>query len=86
MATIEEKIIGNGFGDKFTDLNVEVAQSLLDMENSNPEIQYELRLLQIAKCRKIKTEKGDVIIVYVPQDQLVQFQKIHSRYPSDKEL
>ena len=57
-----------------------VAQALLDLENSVPELKTELRPLQISAAREIDVRGGKkAIVVFVPVPQLKAFHKVQAR-------
>ena len=57
-----------------------VAQALLDLENSVPELKTELRALQISAAREIDVRGGKkAIVVFVPVPQMKAFHKVQAR-------
>ena len=57
-----------------------VAQALLDLENSVPELKSELRPLQISAAREVDVRGGKkAIVVFVPVPQLKAFHKLQAR-------
>ncbi|SRR6266436_3993851 len=58
-----------------------VAQALLDLENSVPDLKSELRPLQISAAREVDVRGGKkAIVVFVPVPQLKAFHKVQARY------
>jgi small subunit ribosomal protein S7e len=58
-----------------------VAQALLDLENSVPDLKAELRPLQISAAREVDVRGGKkAIVVFVPVPQLKAFHKVQARY------
>jgi hypothetical protein len=58
-----------------------VAQALLDLENSVPDLKMELRPLQISAAREVDVRGGKkAIVVFVPVPQLKAFHKVQARY------
>jgi hypothetical protein len=58
-----------------------VAQALLDLENSVPDLKMELRPLQISAAREVDVRGGKkAIVVFVPVPQLKAFHKVQQRY------
>ena len=58
-----------------------VAQALLDLENSVPDLKTELRPLQISAAREVDVRGGKkAIVVFVPVPQLKAFHKVQQRY------
>ncbi len=57
-----------------------VAQALIDLENSVPELKTELRPLQISAAREVDVRGGKkAIVVFVPVPQLKAFHKVQAR-------
>jgi small subunit ribosomal protein S7e len=57
-----------------------VAQALLDLENSVPDLKTELRPLQISAAREVDVRGGKkAIVVFVPVPQLKAFHKVQAR-------
>jgi small subunit ribosomal protein S7e len=62
-----------------TDLETQVAQTLLDLE-ANTDLKAQLRELHITGAREVDLQGGKkAIIIFVPVPQLRSFQKIQSR-------
>jgi hypothetical protein len=62
-----------------TDLETQVAQTLLDLE-ANTDLKAQLRELHITGAREVDLSGGKkAIIIFVPVPQLRSFQKIQSR-------
>lgn len=58
-----------------------VAQALIDLENSVPDLKSELRPLQISAAREVDVRGGKkAIVVFVPVPQLKAFHKVQARY------
>jgi hypothetical protein len=58
-----------------------VAQALVDLENSVPDLKMELRPLQISAAREVDVRGGKkAIVVFVPVPQLKAFHKVQARY------
>jgi small subunit ribosomal protein S7e len=58
-----------------------VAQALLDLENSVPDLKMELRPLQISAAREVDVRGGKkAIVVFVPVPQLKAFHKVQARF------
>ena len=57
-----------------------VAQALIDLENSVPDLKSELRPLQISAAREVDVRGGKkAIVVFVPVPQLKAFHKVQAR-------
>ena len=57
-----------------------VAQALLDLESSVPDLKAELRPLQISAAREVDVRGGKkAIVVFVPVPQLKAFHKVQAR-------
>ena len=57
-----------------------VAQALLDLEHSVPDLKGELRPLQISAAREVDVRGGKkAIVVFVPVPQLKAFHKVQAR-------
>jgi len=57
-----------------------VAQALLDLENSVPDLKTELRPLQISAAREVDVRGGKkAIVVFVPVPHLKAFHKVQAR-------
>ena len=62
-----------------------VAQALLDLENSAPELKSELRPLQISAAREVDVRGGKkAIVIFVPVPQLKAFHKVQGRCVSSQ--
>ncbi|KAJ1508147.1 40S ribosomal protein [Coelomomyces lativittatus] len=67
-------------GVKPNSVELNIAQNLLDLENSVSEIRADLRVLQIVGAKEVELGKGKkAIVIFVPFPQLKQFHKIHQR-------
>ena len=59
---------------------ISVAQALIDLENSVPELKSELRPLQISAAREVDVRGGKkAIVIFVPVPQLKAFHKVQQR-------
>ena len=59
---------------------VAVAQAIIDLENSAPELKGELRPLQISAAREVDVRGGKkAIVIFVPVPQLKAFHKVQQR-------
>ena len=57
-----------------------VAQAIIDLENSAPELKAELRPLQISAAREVDVRGGKkAIVIFVPVPQLKAFHKVQQR-------
>ena len=57
-----------------------VAQAMIDLENSAPELKGELRPLQISAAREVDVRGGKkAIVIFVPVPQLKAFHKVQLR-------
>ena len=57
-----------------------VAQAMIDLENSAPELKGELRPLQISAAREVDVRGGKkAIVIFVPVPQLKAFHKVQQR-------
>lgn len=62
------------------DLETSIAQALVDLENSVPELKTELRPLQISAAREVDVRGGKkAIVVFVPVPQVKGFRKVQAR-------
>lgn len=63
------------------EIELTVAQALLDLENNVADLKAELRPLQISAAREVDVKGGKkAIVVFVPVPQLKAFHKIQGRY------
>jgi len=63
-----------------------VAQALVDLENSVPDLKLELRPLQISAAREVDVRGGKkAIVVFVPVPQLKAFHKVQARLTRELE-
>jgi len=63
-----------------------VAQSLIDLENSVPDLKAELRPLQISAAREVDVKGGKkAIVIFVPVPQVKAFRKIQQRLTRELE-
>jgi small subunit ribosomal protein S7e len=59
---------------------IAVAQALVDLENSVPDLKSELRPLQISAAREVDVRGGKkAIVLFVPVPQLKAFHKVQAR-------
>lgn len=78
MQTATTKLVKPG-DQKPTELETQVAQTLLDLETST-DLKAQLRELHITGAREVEISGGKkAIILFVPVPQLRSFQKIQSR-------
>ena len=62
------------------EIETAVAQALIDLESSVPELKTELRALQISAAREIDVRGGKkAIVVFVPVPQMKAFHKVQAR-------
>lgn len=62
------------------EIELTVAQALLDLENNVADLKAELRPLQISAAREVDVKGGKkAIVVFVPVPQLKAFHKIQGR-------
>jgi small subunit ribosomal protein S7e len=62
-------------------IEIDVAQALVDLENTVPELKTELRPLQISAAKEVDVRGGKkAIVVFVPVPQLKAFHKVQQRY------
>ncbi|TFK94731.1 40S ribosomal protein S7 [Polyporus arcularius HHB13444] len=63
-----------------------VAQAIIDLENSAPELKGELRPLQISAAREVDVRGGKkAIVIFVPVPQLKAFHKVQQRLTRELE-
>ncbi|KAI0750879.1 40S ribosomal protein S7 [Daedaleopsis nitida] len=63
-----------------------VAQAIIDLENSAPELKTELRPLQISAAREVDVRGGKkAIVIFVPVPQLKAFHKVQQRLTRELE-
>ncbi|KAI9511259.1 40S ribosomal protein S7 [Russula earlei] len=68
------------------DTETAVAQALIDLENSVPDLKSELRNLQISAAREVDVRGGKkAIVVFVPVPQLKAFHKVQQRLTRELE-
>jgi small subunit ribosomal protein S7e len=68
------------------ELETAVAQALVDLENSVPELKMELRPLQMSAVREIDVRGGKkAIVIFVPVPQLQAFHKVQARLTRELE-
>ena len=62
------------------EIELSVAQALVDLEANTPEIKAELRPLQFSAAREVDVRGGKkAIVIFVPVPQLKAFHKIQQR-------
>lgn len=62
------------------EIELSVAQALVDLETGVPELKNELRPLQISAAREVDVRGGKkAIVVFVPVPQLKAFQRVQPR-------
>jgi small subunit ribosomal protein S7e len=62
------------------EVEMSVAQALVDLENNVPELKADLRPLQISAAREVDVRGGKkAIVVFVPVPQLKAFRKVQQR-------
>ncbi|KAI0660911.1 40S ribosomal protein S7 [Cubamyces menziesii] len=65
---------------------IAVAQAMIDLENSAPELKSELRPLQISAAREVDVRGGKkAIVIFVPVPQLKAFHKVQQRLTRELE-
>merc|ERR1712093_772210 len=63
------------------EVELSVAQALIDLEASVADLKAELRPLQISSAREVEVKGGrKAIVIFVPVPQLKAFHKIQGRY------
>jgi len=68
------------------EIETAVAQALIDLESSVPELKTELRALQISAAREIDVRGGKkAIVVFVPVPQMKAFHKVQARLTRELE-
>lgn len=68
------------------ELETAVAQALIDLENSVPELKMELRALQMSAVREVDVRGGKkAIVIFVPVPQLQAFHKVQARLTRELE-
>ena len=80
--SVQHKIvrIANAPSAQPDETEISVAQALLDLENSVPELKAELRPLQISAAREVDVKGGKkAIVIFVPVPQLKAFHKVQLR-------
>jgi len=67
-------------------IEIDVAQALVDLENSVPELKTELRPLQISAAKEVDVRGGKkAIVIFVPVPQLKAFHKVQQRLTRELE-
>jgi small subunit ribosomal protein S7e len=82
MASVQNKIYrtANAVNTKPDEIELSVAQALVDLENSVGDLKTELRPLQISAAREVDVRGGKkAIVVFVPMPQLKAFHKVQQR-------
>ena len=80
--SVQQKIVrtANAAKTQPDETETSVAQALLDLENSVPELKAELRPLQISAAREVDVRGGKkAIVIFVPVPQLKAFHKVQQR-------
>ncbi|KAF9535006.1 40S ribosomal protein S7 [Crepidotus variabilis] len=88
MSTVNNKILrtANAPTTAPDETEKNVAQALIDLENSVPELKSELRALQISAAREVDVRGGKkAIVIFVPVPQLKAFHKIQQRLTRELE-
>ena len=63
------------------ELEISIAQALIDLENHVPELKTELKPLQISAAREVDVRGGKkAIVIFVPVPQLKAFHKVQQRW------
>ncbi|RKP01732.1 hypothetical protein CXG81DRAFT_29678 [Caulochytrium protostelioides] len=79
MSAVQHKLV-KPTGIKPTDLELQVAQVMLDLEGSSSEIKGELRGLQLTAVKEVTVAHGKkALVLFVPVPQLKAFHKAHGR-------
>jgi small subunit ribosomal protein S7e len=82
MASVNNKIYrtANAPTTKPDEVEISVAQALIDLEASVGDLKAELRPLQISAAREVDVRGGKkAIVVFVPVPQLKAFHKVQQR-------
>lgn len=62
------------------EIELQVAQAILDLETNVPDLRSELRPLQISAAREVDVKGGrKAIVIFVPVPQIKAFHKVQSR-------
>lgn len=83
MSTAAGKILRTANAPKTApdEIELTVAQALLDLENNVADLKSELRPLQISAAREIDVKGGKkAIVIFVPVPQVKAFHKIQGRF------
>ncbi|KZT12778.1 40S ribosomal protein S7 [Laetiporus sulphureus 93-53] len=68
------------------ELEISIAQALIDLENHVPELKTELKPLQISAAREVDVRGGKkAIVIFVPVPQLKAFHKVQQRLTRELE-
>lgn len=63
------------------EIELQVAQAILDLETNVPDLKAELRPLQISAAREVDVKGGrKAIVVFLPMPQVKAFHKVQGRY------
>ena len=62
------------------EIELSIAQAMIDLETNMPELKAELRLLQISAAREVDVRGGKkAIVIFVPVPQVKAFRKVQQR-------
>lgn len=82
MSTAASKILRTANAPKTApdEIEITVAQALLDLENNVADLKSDLRPLQISAAREVDVKGGKkAIVIFVPLPQIKAFHKIQGR-------
>jgi small subunit ribosomal protein S7e len=78
--SLNKKIFKSATSAAPTELTIQVAQAIQDLENHSADLKADLRVLQIAAAKEIEIGSGrKAIVVFVPVPLLKAFHKIQTR-------
>ena len=66
-------------GQQATDLEINLAQALIDLEQNLPELKPILRPLQIVSAKTIQLKHKKALLIHIPVSQIQQYHKVQSR-------
>ena len=72
-------------GKTATELEINLAQALIDLEGNLPELQPILRPLQIVSAKTVSLKSKKALLIYIPVSQLKQYHKVQVRLMSELE-
>lgn len=72
-------------GQTASELEINLAQALIDLEGNLPDLQPFLRPLQIVTAKTVTLKSKKALLIYIPVSQLKQYHKVQTRLMTELE-